>query len=371
MQLRADPEWFTSTGHSPILVSALNDTLPSDVRVTSACLVTQGFNARNDVLSRSYHYWLPVTALFPGDASLASIDDESIQKELRRFRQTFSSFVGMHNFHNFTQARVRNAFVRPLNPALMRPHPFFADTTTSTSASGGQLEQSDFDARSVENFHLENNELISPMAENLYTQGIAESRISCDSGNSRFAQLYSILLADRMRESVMRPTSITEADPALTQSRNRAQLPPGHALAWAYAPQVSRTVFHADVSEPFELVTDDSTAPPALQLRGNAPPLDSGFVFLRGEKANKRSIASSPVGTLLRPGAGSRMIRLSLHGSGFMPRQIRCMVGTSLAVHWGVLSADIMRAALVLPYCPAVPMAPPGGLVQVRCVEGA
>ena len=60
------------------------------------------------------------------------------------------------------------------------------------------------------------------------------------------------------------------------------------------------------------------------------------------------------------------VVRVLLHGNGFIDGQLAAMVGGALAVQQGLLSAGVLRAALILPACPPLPIAPPGGLVLVR-----
>lgn len=337
-------------------MAAVNSNLPSAVRVANACLVAQGFSGRTDTLSRAYHYWLPLTALLPSDVDVGSvhfsnrvthsIDSELVTLDaLRRFSDVVSSYTGMLNWHNFTLPRVRGAYVRPLNPRFRdvavvngrgeAPRP---ESRAHSSVSDATTDQPATDASdAVEEEGSEPLDAVGSVA------------------TSAFDRFYALLRDEKAR-----------GDAAGPRPRDRSLLPASDAFAWSYAPQVIRAVYHADVSGPFDLLAGPGEGA-AMRLRGPSHPLDHGFEYpSAGAGAGLHAAVWEDDGDPSAP--SRRLVRLTLHGSGFMPRQIRCMVGCALAVHRGLLDPAILRAALVLPVCPRLPMAPPGGLVQVRWV---
>ena len=370
-QLRIDPSWLSPAGEAPELVATINGHLPSHIRVLNACVVTRGFSARSSTQSRAYHYWLPMAALLRRPLlqqhTQISFHTEEEEAALRAFRGIFGEYARTHNWHNFTLPRVRKAYVKPLNPAYdwdTLPPMSEADHSAAKElgvsaavADGGTIRGAALDGEESEDEWEE--ALTSPTSHDVH---------------GAFSRYYSLV----------NDAPATDPDARPPRRGDRARLPPSDSFAWRYAPQVIRAVYHADVSEPFELVqeTDTSTSSrPSLRLVGARHALDMGFDYLRDTAEVSRSSRDEPTresnekcsgrGLTLNRQVLGRMVRLTVHGSGFMPRQIRHMVGAALAVHHGALAADVLRAAFVLPVLPPLPMAPPGGLVQVRPGHGS
>lgn len=67
-----------------------------------------------------------------------------------------------------------------------------------------------------------------------------------------------------------------------------------------------------------------------------------------------------------RPAPARRLLRLTVHASGFMFNQIRYMVGAAVGVHTGALRPDAIAAALTLPIAPHPPRAPAEGLLMAE-----
>lgn len=85
-----------------------------------------------------------------------------------------------------------------------------------------------------------------------------------------------------------------------------------------------------------------------------------------GQGAAYDAPASSATGSA--PGAGwspvGRLVRVTVHGSGFLLHQIRLMLGAALGELHGALPPGYVRALKALPLAPRPPLAPAGGLVQ-------
>lgn len=317
LQLRVDPGWFTSTGHSPHLVSVINSHLPTKLRVLTAALVCQSYSARLETQSRLYDYWLPINAVLPEHFS-NSEDPVIISDALSRFRKTLALYVGMHEWHNFSLGRVRNQFVKHRNLGNIAP------TGTGHRESDATL---DVDAQDDCVLDMDGPE----------SDAIVENE-SARRDESMFTRFYTSL-----------------------RNGGAANIP----RDWSFAPQVTRNVFHSDVSEPFDVIVhrDSASGSPSFSLRGSTHALDHQFTDVDdNDRSDKASFSAG-----IHPAASAgRVVRLSFHGNGFMARQIRSMVGAAVAVQRGLLQEDIIRAALTLPVCPNLPIAPPGGLVQVK-----
>lgn len=371
-QLRIDPSWISPVGDAPGLVTNINGHLPSHIRVLNACVVPRGFSARSSTQSRAYHYWLPVAALLrrPLLQQHARINVQTEEEEeeaaLRSFRGIFGEYARTHNWHNFTLPRVRKAYVKPLNPAYDWDTPPLLPKCDADPSAARELDVSAAVAAGGDG--ASRGAAIDGEESEDEWEEVITGPISRDF-HGAFSRFHSLV------------NGAPAADPGARPPRpgDRARLPPSDSFAWRYAPQVIRAVYHADVSEPFELVqeTDANTASrPLLRLEGTCHALDLGFDYLRDGAEVSRSSKDDVKPQKDEQGGGSnstlnrqalgRLVRLTVHGSGFMPRQIRHMVGAALAVHHGALAADVLRAAFVLPVLPPLPMAPPGGLVQVR-----
>jgi tRNA pseudouridine38-40 synthase len=82
---------FALSSNSRIIPSAINSTLPDDMKVLGARKVDYNFNPRYEALGKTYKYFL---------------FDEGYK--LGKMKEACEAFVGEHNFHNFAKLEGRN-----------------------------------------------------------------------------------------------------------------------------------------------------------------------------------------------------------------------------------------------------------------------
>lgn len=82
----------------------INSSLPDQIRVLDIRRVTKGFNSKNSCDGRTYSYTCPTFAFVPqettGDFNFR-IDSTAID----RINETLKSFLGCHNYHNYTSKK--------------------------------------------------------------------------------------------------------------------------------------------------------------------------------------------------------------------------------------------------------------------------
>lgn len=148
-------------------------------------------------------------------------------------------------------------------------------------------------------------------------------------------------------------------------------------------------MLHAEASDPIPVVSaSDGSARLCIGAGAPGDALDHGFLY-PGEvigglwddpsPGREEGITNTGAGSALTRASATQggeapplghVVRVLLHGNGFLDGQLATMVGGALAVQQGHLSAGVLRAALILPACPPLPIAPPGGLVLVRIRKG-
>lgn len=121
-QLSVADQEVEPSKHIPSLVRDLNSHLPADVQVLSAVRASKRMQARQAVVSRKYTYFMPLACLVD-DSALASellqgevghefvLQHPKVQAAVAACRAAASQLVGTHPWHNFTQAKQRNALV--------------------------------------------------------------------------------------------------------------------------------------------------------------------------------------------------------------------------------------------------------------------
>lgn len=97
-------------------IEALNNDLPTEVKVFGAKRVTKGFNAKDQCNARSYSYTLPTIAFARFDDNADLNEYRLPQARLDRVNELLKLFHGNKNFHNFT---ARKAFADPSSTRLI------------------------------------------------------------------------------------------------------------------------------------------------------------------------------------------------------------------------------------------------------------
>ena len=82
---------FTLTTNSKIIPSAINSTLPEDIRLLAAREADDNFNPRYEALGKTYRYFLY---------------DEGYS--ISKIKKAAKAFKGQHSFHNFAKLEGRN-----------------------------------------------------------------------------------------------------------------------------------------------------------------------------------------------------------------------------------------------------------------------
>lgn len=341
------------TLHLPFLRRRINKLLPAAVRVLSVAQARDQFSAVDNVSSRAYHYWLPLDALLPpGTARDVDPSSAAARDALARFRATLREFVGTHSFHNFTLPESRASFVAP-------PKPSDAQTDADTDAG---LRRAWKRAHSA----------AAPCALPDVLEAISSP------GGAAPASLQAF------RSSSGGAGPRTPFGVLLESLHKGGDAP---SAGWSLSPQVSRTILHAEASEPIPVTAAGGGGDAGMtwrQLRLGRPsqdPLDHGFEYPGVPIGGLWEVP--PLAPVSPPGQGTveagedgglprvvvgHVVRVLLHANGLMDRQASTMIGTALAVQRRLLDIGVLRAALELPACPPLPQAPPGGLVMVRGV---
>lgn len=82
----------------------INQHLPSQIRVLAVKRVTKGFNSKNSCDARTYSYTCPTFA-FVSKSETPSEDYRMDDETFSKLNTYTRSFLGTHNFHNFTSGR--------------------------------------------------------------------------------------------------------------------------------------------------------------------------------------------------------------------------------------------------------------------------
>ncbi|ELU03937.1 hypothetical protein CAPTEDRAFT_83969, partial [Capitella teleta] len=86
-----------------ISVFKINEHLPEQIRILGIIPVTKGFDSKNSCNGRTYTYMVPTYAFTPVEMAIQ-----------RQVNIILSSFVGTHNFHNYTSGK------KPTDPSAHR-----------------------------------------------------------------------------------------------------------------------------------------------------------------------------------------------------------------------------------------------------------
>lgn len=117
---------------------AINEHLPETVRVLAAQRVNRSFDAKMYCGERTYHYWLPASAIgMQNDGS-----DEDARR-LQLLRQCLALYEGSHPFHNYTKRRLYRAEYRERggNRRGTRAEQDVAVTTNARNTAEGAFPQ--------------------------------------------------------------------------------------------------------------------------------------------------------------------------------------------------------------------------------------
>ncbi|GAB0095004.1 tRNA pseudouridine synthase A [Sergentomyia squamirostris] len=84
-------------------IPALNEDLPKAIKVFAVRTATQGFNAKNDCMARTYTYTFPTVALVSHIDKTVTMENYRVSSDiLNRFRDILKMYEGSKNYHNFT-----------------------------------------------------------------------------------------------------------------------------------------------------------------------------------------------------------------------------------------------------------------------------
>ena len=82
----------------------INQHLPEQIRILAVKRVTKGFNSKNSCDYRTYSYTCPSFAFAPKSVKLS--EEYRINEEvIGNLNKWAMSYVGTHNYHNFTSGR--------------------------------------------------------------------------------------------------------------------------------------------------------------------------------------------------------------------------------------------------------------------------
>lgn len=86
-------------------MAALNNDLPSDIKVFGLKRVTKGFNCKDQANARTYSYTLPSISFAPYKEAVDLTTFRLDEATLARVNETLKLFEGTKNFHNFTSRK--------------------------------------------------------------------------------------------------------------------------------------------------------------------------------------------------------------------------------------------------------------------------
>lgn len=107
---------FALTSNSKVIPSAINSTLPDDIKILGAGKVGSNFNPRYEVHGKTYKYFLY---------------DEGYK--LSKMKKASEAFLGEHNFHNFAKLEGRNPIRSIKNIEIEKTADFFVFTISGKS----------------------------------------------------------------------------------------------------------------------------------------------------------------------------------------------------------------------------------------------
>lgn len=107
---------FALTSNSNVIPSAINSTLPGDIKVLGARKVDSSFNPRYKAYGKTYKYFL-----YDGGYKLGKMKEAS------------EAFIGEHNFHNFAKLEGRNPIRSIKRIEIEKTGDFFVFTISGKS----------------------------------------------------------------------------------------------------------------------------------------------------------------------------------------------------------------------------------------------
>ncbi|RYG43186.1 hypothetical protein EON68_00780, partial [archaeon] len=383
----------------------------------------RGFSAYKEAVSRVYHYYLPVSALrgvgsasssdsaagrgdaathttahpslrpldrFPtrGIASRNSSSSSSSDSDtpdaaraagglvdgawgtagdalvLSTLQSIMSEFVGTHSFHNFTAQSVRSAGVSLRKTSGARTPGSGAPSSAHDNSAAPNVSQL-YEPVGKDGEAPPPPPPLSPPRCAVSTpdrKSVPTPRIVDDEEGDASVWGVGHLAGAARRDGV-----------TATFLQLRAAAGERPLSDWVVSDSFRRTVYAVTVSRPIGVAYDAATqqwqASESLLPPPSEPPLRFGDLWSPASLAPFREARSAATNCTPRDDAQPRawtdsVVRISIHGSGFLYHQIRFMVGVAVAIARGDLPRDVLTAALHLPAVPRLPLAPAGGLVQ-------
>eukprot|EP00897_Mesotaenium_endlicherianum_P006692 jgi/Mesen1/6050/ME000308S05243 len=384
------------------LAAGINAHLPPSVRVLSVVPVAKSFTARRLCQARTYHYLLPARLLLgdgpprpeapaasaPPSDSASSYGSPSqpekresggeLSKErlgagaaqeqgeeeeavtVARLRAILALFEGKHAFHNYTVRRLYRAPARPQAPDA-------AAADAGAARAGPDCREASSPPRPPQYDRRAQFDSVAPRegegSNAGLTGGAPSGPGSTDGEEGRGEDLSS--LAPALAGGPTGPAG----DGTRVSSRGSSQRRGSSSARHSAEDKEGDGNGEQDEEWQADGVLQASALPPGGPVARNEElAYQKAFWVHEPDKADKissahyRKLLTCTCGEVETHG-GARFVRIVLKGESFMLHQIRKIVGTALAVHRGLLPAELVQVSLARHSRVVLPLAPPETLV--------
>eukprot|EP00208_Stichococcus_sp_RCC1054_P004074 CAMPEP_0206148292 /NCGR_PEP_ID=MMETSP1473-20131121/36198_1 /ASSEMBLY_ACC=CAM_ASM_001109 /TAXON_ID=1461547 /ORGANISM="Stichococcus sp, Strain RCC1054" /LENGTH=546 /DNA_ID=CAMNT_0053545583 /DNA_START=349 /DNA_END=1989 /DNA_ORIENTATION=- len=299
---------FESDPEGLNMAQAINEHLPRAVKVLSLQRVNKGFDARERCGERTYHYWLPISAV-----GITMDGGEEDQRRLHLIRDCLALYKGSHPFHNYTKRR------------LYRPEHRLKNVQRAQDKRSRIAREDPSHWSSKATAQLPTDGAVADLATDGAITTAASTAATDDVGPAGTGYDAS-------------------ADGSSAQQGKR-----------------QRSISAAEVGE-VEEEGDEDDEDDNPQDRDYHQPVGWNSKMSQEDKIDKahyrfirESYMEGPMS--LAPG-GPPALKIVFTGSSFMLHQIRHMVGGAVAVALGLAPLQLIKASLAVPARTALPLVP-------------